>query len=83
MWTRRLMWIIWPAFLAAGVMEMLVFAVFDPQDMLWLGQSIELSRTAIYTLAFFIFWVVFVVAGYLTVLLSTPSAEINAQPTLS
>lgn len=83
MWTRRLMWIIWPAFLAAGVMEMLVFAVFDPQDMLWLGQSIELSRTAIYTLAFFIFWAVFVVAGYLTVLLSTPSAEINAQPTLS
>lgn len=83
MWTRRLMWIIWPAFLAAGLMEMLVFAVFDPQDMLWLGQSIELSRTAIYTLAFFIFWAVFVVAGYLTVLLSTPSAEINAQPTLS
>lgn len=82
MWTRRLMWIVWPAFLAAGVMEMLVFAAFDPHDMLWLGQGIELSRTAIYTLAFFAFWAVFVVAGYLTVLLSISAAEVNAQPSM-
>lgn len=82
MWTRRLMWIVWPAFLAAGVMEMLVFAAFDPHDMLWLGQGIELSRTAIYTLAFFAFWAVFVAAGYLTVLLSISAAEVNAQPSM-
>lgn len=82
MWTRRLMWIVWPAFLAAGVMEMLVFAAFDPHDMLWLGQGIELSRTAIYTLAFFAFWAVFVVAGYLTVLLSISASEVNAQPSM-
>ena len=82
MWTRRLMWIVWPAFLAAGVMEMLVFAAFDPHDMLWLGQGVELSRTAIYTLAFFAFWAVFVVAGYLTVLLSISAAEVNAQPSM-
>lgn len=82
MWTRRLMWIVWPAFLAAGVMEMLVFAAFDPHDMLWLGQGVELSRTAIYTLAFFAFWAVFVAAGYLTVLLSISAAEVNAQPSM-
>ncbi|WP_312564540.1 hypothetical protein [Comamonas sp.] len=82
MWTRRLMWIVWPAFLAAGVMEMLVFAAFDPHDMLWLGKGIELSRTAIYTLAFFAFWAVFVAAGYLTVLLSISAAEVNAQPSM-
>jgi hypothetical protein len=33
---RRWMWIAWPAFLAAGVMEMLVFAVVDPLEMQWL-----------------------------------------------
>ncbi len=82
MWTRRLMWIVWPAFLAAGVMEMMVFAAFDPHDMLWLGQGVELSRTAIYTLAFFAFWAVFVAAGYLTVLLSISAAEVNAQPSM-
>lgn len=82
MWTRRLMWIGWPAFLAACVMEMLVFAAFDPQDMHWMGQSIELSRTGVYTLAFFVFWAVFACAGYLTVLLSLSSEEVNGQPVM-
>lgn len=79
MWTRRWMWIGWPAFVAAGVMEMLVFAAFDPHDMLWMGQTVELSRTAIYTLAFFAFWAVFAVAGWMTMVLALPSAVVNAQ----
>ena len=37
---QRLMWILWPAFLVGGVLEMLVFAMFDPQDMHWFGQQI-------------------------------------------
>lgn len=78
MWAKRLMWIVWPAFLAAGVMEMLVFAAFDPQDMHWLGQSVEMSRTGIYSLAFFVFWLVFIGAGYVTMLLSVPASEVNA-----
>ena len=41
---QRLMWILWPAFLVGGVLEMLVFAMFDPQDMHWFGQPIEASR---------------------------------------
>lgn len=77
MWTQRLMWIVWPAFLAAGVMEMLVFSAFDPQDLQWSAQLAELSRTGIYSLAFFVFWAVFIVAGYLTVLLSISAAELN------
>lgn len=77
MWARRCMWIAWPAFLAAGVIEVLVFTFFDPQDMLWLGQGLELSRTAIYTLSFFVLWAVFLLAGFVTVLLSLPASEIN------
>ena len=55
MWTQRLMWIAWPAFLAAGVMEMLVFAMVDPEDLRWFGQPLALSRQGVYTLAFFAF----------------------------
>ena len=51
MWTQRLMWIAWPAFLVAGVIEMLVFAMVDPQDLHWFGQPVTLSRTGVYTLA--------------------------------
>ena len=56
MWAKRLMWVVWPAFLVAGVLEMLVFAMVDPQDLHWAGQPLELSRQGIYTVAFFVFW---------------------------
>ena len=49
--------IVWPAFLVAGVLEMLVFALVDPEGLHWFGgEPLELSRTAVYTLAFFVFW---------------------------
>jgi hypothetical protein len=41
--------ILWPAFVMAGVLEMLVFAVLDPSTMRWFGaEPIEWSRTAVY-----------------------------------
>jgi hypothetical protein len=71
------MWIIWPAFLMAGVMEVLVFSLVDPQDLYWLGQHLDLSRQTIYTASFFIFWGVTSVSGTLTILLSLPPYEVN------
>ena len=62
MWTQRLMWIAWPAFLMAGVLEMLVFALVDPQDLHWFGQPLALSRQGAYTVAFFAFWAITMVA---------------------
>lgn len=74
--TRRALTILWPAFLMAGVMEMLVFAVIDPNDMTWFGLApIDWPRQAIYTVSFLIFWVVIATAGALTALLeSDPNA---------
>jgi len=80
MWTQRLMCIAWPAFLMAGVMEMVVFAFVDPQAIYGLESSGSFTREAIYTIAFFVFWLVIVAAGVLTALLSTPAADINARP---
>lgn len=72
------MWIVWPAFLVAAGLEMLVFAVVDPHDLQWFGQPLELSRQAVYTLAFFAFWGLAMVSSALSVLLATPSDEVNA-----
>ena len=80
MWTKRLMWVIWPAFLVAGILEMLVFATVDPQDLHWAGQPLDLSRQGIYTLAFFVFWALTMVASGLTALLAMPSEEVNRLP---
>jgi hypothetical protein len=77
---QKMMWIVWPAFLMAGVLELLVFAVVDPQDMHWFGQNFEMSRQATYTLGFFVFWFVSALASALTLFLSLPPNEVNKSP---
>lgn len=77
MLAQRLMWIAWPAFLLAGVIEMLVFAMVDPQDMHWFGHPLALSREAVYTLAFFCFWALTMASSALTTLLAMSPFEVN------
>ena len=45
---QRLGWILWPAFLVAGVADGLIFSLFDPQDMHVFGEPVELSRIGVY-----------------------------------
>jgi len=52
---RRWMAILWPSFLMAGVLEMLVFALVDPADLHWHGADLDWSRPAVYSAAFFVF----------------------------
>lgn len=77
---KRLMWVAWPSFLMAGVLEMLVFAVVDPSEIHWFGQRLDLSRQAVYTLAFFVFWAVAFASSALTALLSMSPFEVNRCP---
>lgn len=77
---QRWMWIAWPAFLVAGVIEMLVFAFVDPQDLHWFGHDLSLSRQAIYTLAFFAFWALTMLSSALTNLLGESPLEVNRSP---
>ena len=77
MLAQRWMGVAWPAFLVAGLLEVLVFAFVDPQDLHWFGQDLDLSRQATYTLAFFAFWALAMLSSALTTLLVLPSAEVN------
>ncbi|WP_367065588.1 hypothetical protein [Oryzisolibacter sp. LB2S] len=80
MWVQRLMWIAWPAFLMAGVLEMLVFAFVDPAALQWSDEPTRLSREAVYTVAFFAFWVIIMISGALTTLLAASPFEFNGSP---
>jgi hypothetical protein len=80
MWAQRWMWIAWPAFLVAAVLEMVVFAMVDPSDLHWLGAPLELSREAVYTLTFFVFWGATMASSALTTLLSVSPFEVNRCP---
>ena len=70
--------IAWPAFLTAAVLEIAVFALVDPtQIALLVEPPLALSTTAIYSLAFFGFWLVVAAACALTVLLERSADELN------
>lgn len=77
---QRALQVLWPAFLMAGVLEMLLFAVIDPSDLHWFGgPAIDWPRQAVYTVTFVICWGVMAVSGALTVLLVVGEGEVNRQ----
>ena len=69
MLTKFWMFIFWPSFLMAGVMEIAVFAMVDPQDLHLFNQTIDVSRQGIYTLSFFIFWIICAASSCLSLFL--------------
>ena len=77
---QRLMWVIWPAFLVAGLAEAVFFTVFDPFDLHFFGAALQWSREAIYTLGFFGFWGLGAASSALTVWLGRSPFELNRCP---
>ncbi len=75
--TKTWVLIAWPAFLAACLLQGLVFAVIDPAEVHWPGQSAQPSRQAIYTVAFFLFWLIAMACSSLVLWLSRPEKTVN------
>ena len=77
---KRAIWILWPSFIVAGAAEALFFTIFDPTELQFFGQPLEVSRTAIYTVGFFLFWGFAAASSALTCFFQRSSAEINRCP---
>jgi hypothetical protein len=77
---KRLIWILWPSFIVAGAAEALFFTIFDPSDLHFFGAPLEASRTAIYSVGFFLFWAFAAASSALTCFFQRSSAEINRCP---
>lgn len=77
--SQRLLRILWPAFLMAGVLDGMLFAVIDPGDLRWFGgEPFGWPAAMAYSATFLLFWAVISVAGALTLLLCLSADEINA-----
>jgi hypothetical protein len=77
--TRRALQILWPAFLAAGVLDAMTFAVVDPAELRWFGGPLlGWPPLAVYSVTFLIFWVAISTAGALTALLVLEPSEVDA-----
>jgi hypothetical protein len=76
---RFAMAVAWSAFLTAGVLEALVFAVVDPHDLRWFGATpLDWSAQAVYTVSFLIFWGVIALGASLALLLvSVPADDVR------
>lgn len=75
--TRYWVLITWPAFLAACLLEALVFAMVDPGELHWPGYFFQATRQGVYTMAFFAFWLIAMACNALVLWLSRTSEKIN------
>ena len=61
--------VLWPSFLMACVTSGLVFSLISPEQLMLLDTRIHLSSIGVYTVGFFVFWLVGAIASSLTALL--------------
>ena len=75
---RRIAGILWPSFLVACGMEVLVFALIDPIHSYCGADALHMSRQGIYTVSFFVFWLMAAASSACTTLLALPSEKETA-----
>jgi hypothetical protein len=64
---RLLIWILWPAFLVACLGEGLLFTLIDPEELIFFGHHLEMSKEGVYTLGFFMLWALCGLSSLLTI----------------
>jgi hypothetical protein len=74
---KRLIWILWPSFVVAGIAEILFFTVIDPQELYLFGEPTEFSRLATYSFGFFAFWALAAGSSMFTCFLQRSADEVN------
>jgi hypothetical protein len=74
---RRLLQVLWPAFLVAGLAEVIFFSLFDPLEIRFFGAPAGLTREAFYSLGFLFFWGLGSASSALTVFLGRSSFEVD------
>ena len=78
--SRKLIWILWPSFIVAGMAEAVFFTFFDPTELVVFGEPVSLGRTAVYSIGFFAFWAVTAASSMLTCFFQKSAAQINQCP---
>lgn len=77
---HRLLVIVWPAFMAAGALEALVFAVVNPHELHWFGgAALDWSVQSVYSVSFLIFWVAISTAAAVTTLLMVEPDRLDSR----
>ena len=74
---QRVSAVLWPSFIAAGIANSFFFTFFEPQALLYAGGYAEHSNTAVYSIGFFLFWLLTSVSSLMTSYFVKPCDEVN------
>jgi len=74
---KRLIWILWPSFIVGGIAEAVFFTLIDPQELYLFGEPVHWSRTAVYSVGFFMFWAIAAASSTFTCFLQRSARDIN------
>lgn len=72
---QKIVAVLWPSFLTAGVATILFFAYFDPQLLMQVSGYGEITRMAGYTIGFFLFWLLTSITCVMTCYFQRPCAK--------
>ncbi|MDP5240125.1 hypothetical protein Q9Q94_11330 [Uliginosibacterium sp. 31-16] len=75
--TNRLVLMLWPSFLMAGVAEIVFFTLINPQELYLLGRPVRYSVMGTYSLGFLLFWVLCAATSVTTLFFARTSAQVN------
>jgi len=62
--------VLWPSFIVGGIGEVIFFTAFDPRELYLFGEVTSLSRLAVYSIGFFLFWAFAAASSAFTVFLA-------------
>lgn len=74
---QKVVSVLWPSFLTAGVATILFFTAFDPVDLGMLLGVEQLERLEAYSIGFFLFWILTSTSCALTCYFRKPCDELN------
>ena len=72
---QKVIAVLWPSFLTAGVATILFFTAFDPELLMNVGGFEPVSRLGGYTIGFFLFWILTASTCVLTCYFQQPCHE--------
>jgi hypothetical protein len=73
--SQKIIAVLWPSFLTAGIATIFFFTVFDPELLMSVGGYGPVSRMGSYTIGFFLFWFLTSSTGVLTCYFQRPCHE--------
>lgn len=74
---QRIIQVLWPSFIVAGVMDIVLFTLLDPIALIYQNAPLFTTRLGAYSLGFFLFWLFGAVSSALTCYFQCSTAQLN------